>query len=222
MNIHIITIFPKFFDSIINEGMVYRAILKNKINIFVHNLRDYTNDKYQSVDDHPYGGGPGMVMKIEPIYKAVNKIKKELKGSTLTLLTSAKGKMYNQGKVNEYKGYDNLIIICGHYEGVDERVNKYIADEEISIGEYVLSGGEIPAFVIVDSIARTIDGVLGNNSSLEFESHNTKGILEYPQYTKPEIFELENGIKANVPPVLLSGNHKEINKWKEDNLIKSL
>jgi len=190
----------------------------------MHNLRDYTEDKHKTVDDTPYGGGPGMVLKIEPIYKSVQSLKSKIKNKKAKIrivLFSAKGKKYAQSDAERLSKYDNLILICGRYEGVDERVAEYIADEEISIGDYVLTGGEIPAMILVDSVTRLIPGVLGNIESLKEESFtkikNSKlkiknSILEYPQFTKPENFE---GWK--VPDVLLSGNHKEIEKWRKRN-----
>ncbi|HOY46965.1 MAG TPA: tRNA (guanosine(37)-N1)-methyltransferase TrmD [Candidatus Dojkabacteria bacterium] len=199
------------------EGMVARAIKRGILDFKVHNLRDWTNDNYQSVDDHPYGGGAGMVMKIEPIYKALKDIKSALQGSTKVLLTSAKGINYEQAVASDLTKIDNLIIICGHYEGVDERVSEALVDMEVSIGNYVLSGGEIPAMVITDSIARLLPGVLGNPDSLQSESHNEKGVKEYPQYTKPEVFTTDDGIELKVPSILLSGDHAKINAWREEN-----
>lgn len=217
MKIYVITLFPNIFKFISEEGMVATGIKKGILNLELINLRDYSNDSYQSVDDHPYGGGAGMVMKIEPIYKALKDLNSRISGTKKIILTSAKGKIYKQAKVTEYNKLDNLIIICGHYEGVDERVSEYLIDEEVSIGEYVLSGGEIAAGVIIDSIARTLDGVIGNPESLASESHNEEGILEYPQYTRPESFTLDDGTIAKVPSILLGGNHQEIDKWREEN-----
>ncbi len=217
MQIHVLTIFPDSFEAITKEGMVARAIKRGILDFKVHNLRDWTNDNYQSVDDHPYGGGAGMVMKIEPIYKALKDIKSALQGSTKVLLTSAKGINYEQAVASDLTKIDNLIIICGHYEGVDERVSEALVDMEISIGNYVLSGGEIPAMVITDSIARLLPGVLGNPDSLQSESHNEKGVKEYPQYTKPEVFVTDDGRELKVPSILLSGDHAKINAWREEN-----
>ncbi len=224
MRFDIITIFPKIFNSYFSESIVNRAQKNKIINIKMHNLRDYTEDKHKTVDDTPYGGGPGMVLKIEPIYKSVQSLKSKIKNKKAKIrivLFSAKGKKYAQSDAERLSKYDNLILICGRYEGVDERVAEYIADEEISIGDYVLTGGEIPAMILVDSVTRLIPGVLGNIESLKEESFtkikNSKlkiknSILEYPQFTKPENFE---GWK--VPDVLLSGNHKEIEKWRKRN-----
>jgi tRNA (guanine37-N1)-methyltransferase len=186
-----------------------REIKPIKIEIF--NLRDWTSDKHKTVDDTPYGGGAGMILKVEPIYKALKEIKKSKKSKVILL--SAKGKTWNQQLAKKYAKLDEIILICGRYEGVDERVLKF-ADEEISIGDYVLTGGEIAAMAMVDSLARLAPGVLGNKSSLDQESHSDPGILEHPQYTRPEIFEAE-GKKLKVPKVLISGNHKKIEEWKK-------
>jgi len=232
MTFHIITIFPKIFDSYFNESILKRALKKNLIDIKIHNLRDYTTDKHKTVDDTPFGGGAGMVMKIEPLYKAVSSIKyqvsKNIKKSlntkylipdTKTILLSAKGKTLNQQMVKKLTKFKNIIFICGRYEGVDERITKFI-DEEISIGGYVLTGGEIGAMAIIDSITRLLPGALGNADSAKFESHSIAGVLEHPQYTRPEIFITTplqkggRGVKLRVPKVLLSGNHKKIEDWR--------
>lgn len=229
MVFHIITIFPKIFDSYFGESIIKRAQNKGLIKIKIHNLRDYTADKHKTVDDTPYGGGAGMVMKVEPIHKCSKAIKSKFVQSSAflpptsrrgssepsfvrTILFSAKGKRYTQADAKRLAKYDNIIMICGRYEGVDERVAKYLADEEISIGDYVLTGGEIPAMAVTDSIIRLIPGALGNAESPKEESFSQKNYLEYPQYTKPAEF-----IKWKVPKVLLSGNHKEIEAWREKN-----
>jgi tRNA (guanine37-N1)-methyltransferase len=221
VNFHIITIFPKIFDSYFSESILKRAQAKELISIDIHNLRDYTEDKHKTVDDTPYGGGAGMVLKIEPIWRCIQSLNLKFKIKNLklksslrsrTILFSAKGKKYTQKDARRLAKYENLIMLCGRYEGVDERVAKNLVDEEISIGDYVLTGGEIPAMIVVDSVARLIPGVLGNKESAQNESHSVEGQLEHPQYTKPEEF---NGWK--VPKILLSGNHKEIEKWRQKN-----
>ena len=226
MQFDIVTIFPGIFGSYFGESILARAQKENLIKINVHNLRDYTTDKHQTVDDTPYGGGAGMVLKVEPIYKAVvdvleknsqgkiSVLKSERKADekTKVILFSAKGKKYTQEDAKRLSKMENLILICGRYEGVDERVAENIIDEEFSIGEYVLTGGEIPAMVLIDSVSRLLPGVLGNETSLDEESYSADlNYKEYPHYTKPEEF---NGWK--VPKVLLSGNHKEIEEWKRN------
>ncbi len=220
MNFHIITIFPNIFDSYINESIIKIAQEKKSLNIKAYNLRDWTGDKHKTVDDTPYGGGAGMLMKIEPLYKAVKSIKLKVKSKSVkTILLSAKGEKWTQQKATSYsKKYTDIILICGRYEGVDERI-KYLIDEEISIGDYVLTGGEIGALVLLDSITRLLPGVLGNAESPVSESHSKKGVLEYPQYTRPEAFEIE-GKEYKVPEVLLSGNHKKIAEWRQKNKKK--
>jgi tRNA (guanine37-N1)-methyltransferase len=208
----IITIFPDIFKSYFGESIISRAQKADLVKINAHNLRDYTTDKHKKVDDTPYGGGAGMVLQIEPIYRCVEDIKSNSQGlKTRIILFSAKGKKYTQADAKRLSEYDNLILICGRYEGVDERVAEHIADEEISIGDYVLTGGEIPAMVVVDSVSRLIPGVLGNDESSVQESHSQEGYLEHPQYTKPEEF-----MGHKVPEILLSGNHGEIKKWREE------
>ncbi len=233
MEFNIITIFPKIFDSYFNESILKRAQKKNLIEIGVHDLRQWAADKHKTVDDSPYGGGPGMVMKVEPIWKAVNAIKKSPHPSPLlgkergrvrlkqhVILFSAKGKQFTQADARRLATCDQLILICGRYEGVDERVAQHIADEELSVGNFVLTGGEIPAMIVVDVVSRLIPCVLGKKESLNEESFGlasttnnqqpTASYLEYPQYTRPEKFR---GWK--VPEVLLSGNHKKIKEWRK-------
>ena len=228
MKFQIITIFPQIFDSYFSESIVGRAQKNKLVNIKTHDLRKWANNKHNKVDDTPFGGGAGMVMKVEPIYSALNEIQKKsasapssakaTAGKKATarrrkiVLLSAKGKKWNQQMAKKYAKLDEVILICGRYEGVDERVKKF-CDEEISIGDYVLTGGEIGAMTIVDSITRLLPGVLGNAQSLANESHNTPGNLEHPQYTRPEVFEA-GGKKYRVPKVLLSGNHKKVEEWK--------
>lgn len=218
MKFDIITIFPAICDSYFNESILKRAQDKGLIDISVHNLRDYTEDKHKKVDDTPYGGGAGMVLKVNPIEKAVRAVRVAVPSAdnaeqkqTRTILFSAKGKRFTQEDAYRLVTYQQLILVCGRYEGVDERVAEYIVDEELSIGDFVLTGGELPAMVVVDAVARLLPDVLGNTQSAVYESHSNPGILEHPQYTKPEEY---NGWK--VPEVLLSGHHKEIEKWRSD------
>ncbi len=206
----IVTIFPNIFDSYFGESIIKRAKEKEIVQITAHNLRDFSTNKHNNVDDTPYGGGAGMVMQVEPIYLAVKDIKKEnLK--TRTILFSAKGKRYKQEDAKRLTEYDQLIFICGRYEGVDERVAENVCDEEISIGDFVMTGGEIAAMVVIDSVARLLPGVLGNDQSAIVESHSEEGYLEFPQYSKPEKF-----LEWEVPSVLLSGNHAEIENWRKN------
>lgn len=215
MEIHIITAFPDMFSAPFSESIIKRAQEKGIVEIKLHNLRDWTDDNHKTIDGKPYGGGAGMVMMIEPIYKAVKDIKKSLQGKqTKLILTSAKGEAFTQGHAQNYSKYEALIIICGHYEGVDERVKEYIADDEISIGKYVLTGGELPAMVIADAVTRLIPGVLGNEASLAEESFKEDNYTESPQYTRPAVFTNDEGKELKVPDVLLSGHHKEIEEFR--------
>ena len=224
MQFDIITIFPKMFDSYFSEGILARAQKNKLLKINVHDLRKYTTDKHKTVDDTPYGGGAGMVLKIEPIYKALRDLKiiksdgtknKNLAKKTQILLMSAKGKKFDQAMARRFSKLDKLILICGRYEGIDERVLEYLADEEISIGEYVLTGGEIPSMVIIDSVSRLVEGVVGKKESILDESFSKKGYLEYPHYTKPEKFLPDKKTKWRAPEILLSGDHKKIEEWRE-------
>ncbi len=214
----ILTLFPEMTSPYTDGSILGRAQKNKHIKIASHNIRDFASGKHQQVDDTPYGGGPGMVMMIDPIDKAVRKVKKRLKKSRI-IVTSAKGKTFTQEDAKRLAKYDQLIFICGRYEGIDQRVIDEIADEELSIGNYVLTGGELPALVMTDAIARMIPGVLGNKETLQEESHSTEGYLEYPQYTKPEVYKMRKGLKKKelkVPSVLLSGNHKKIEEWRSE------
>jgi len=233
MQFNIITIFPRIFDSYFNESILARARKEKLIEINTHDLRDYTSDKHKTVDDTPYGGGAGMVLKVEPIYKVLLKIigknnlkcfRKRIKNQesriknnskTKIILLSAKGKKFDQAMAKRFSRLDKLVLICGRYEGVDERVAKNLADEEISVGDYILTGGEIPAMVVVDSVSRLIKGVVGNKESIRDESFSKKGYLEYPHYTRPDNFSPNKKTNWKVPDVLLSGNHKNIQEWRE-------
>lgn len=218
MTFHLITIFPEIFNSYINESILKRAQEKKIIRFKIHNLRDWTSDKHKSVDDTPYGGGAGMLLKIEPLYRALQAIKKISRIKRVKrkiILLAASGKTWNQALAQKYSKLEELIFICGRYEGVDARIREFI-DEEISVGDYVLTGGELPALTIIDSIARLRPGVLGNKESLLEESHAQNGLSEYPQYTRPEIFRVGRK-KYPVPSVLLSGDHEKIKKWRQKN-----
>ena len=211
----VITIFPNIFDSYINESLISRAREKKFIKINLHNLRKWTNDNHQTVDDRPFGGGLGMVLKVNSIYKAVKNVKLKVKNKkTKVILFTPRGKKFNQQMAQKYSKLDQIIFICGRYEGVDERVAQKIADEEISIGDYDLMGGELPAMVVIETISRLVPGVLGKPQLLKERISKSGGFLEYAQYTRPEIFEPEKGKKWKVPKVLLSGDHKKIDEWK--------
>lgn len=214
MQFDILTIFPEIFDSYINESIIGRAQEEEHITINVHNIRDFADDKHKTVDDKPYGGGVGMVMKIEPLYKCLQSIKRSQKSRVILL--SPRGKKWQQQIAQSYSHkYDQIILICGRYEGVDERIQNFI-DEEISIGDYVLTGGEIGALVLIDSLTRLIPGVLGKDESSDVETHSIPGYIEYPHYTRPEHFEAD-GIEYSVPEILMSGHHAQIEEWKKDN-----
>jgi len=226
----IITIFPEIFSSYLSESLISRAIKKKLIKVNIHNLRDWTFDKHKTVDDRPFGGGLGMVIKIEPIYRAVQSLKSKIKSQkSKIILFTPRGKKFNQKMAYQFSKLDQLILICGRYEGVDERVAKHIADIELSIGEYDLMGGELPAMVVIETVARLIPGVLGKPQLLKERITKEKGFIEYPQYTRPEVFELSKHTKKGktcppkfckakawrVPKVLLSGNHKKIEEWRK-------
>jgi len=208
----IITIFPTMFEPVVNDSIVGRAQTKKKVAIQVHDLRDFTKDKHRKVDDRPFGGGPGMVMMAQPIFDAVKKIAGKKK--PYVLMTCAGGTKFTQKKALQLSKKKHIVIIAGHYEGVDERVREKLVDESISIGDYVLTGGELPAMVIIDAVTRLVPGVVGKEASLEFESFEN-GLIEYPHYTRPAEFK---GMK--VPPVLLGGHHKDIEKWRYNEALK--
>lgn len=207
----IITIFPNIFSSYLKESLIARAQAKKLMKINIHNLRDFTNDRHQTVDDRPFGGGLGMVMKVEPIFKALKKIKKKTKAKVIVF--TPRGKQFTQKIAYQLSKAEQLVFICGRYEGVDERVAEHLADVELSIGEYDLMGGELPAMVTLEAIARLVPGVLGKEALLKERITKGGGFIEYAQYTRPEVFTAK-GKKWPVPKVLLSGNHKEIAEWK--------
>jgi len=211
---HVLTIFPEFFEGPFAHGVVKRAKDSGILDIRIHNLRDWTHDRHRTVDDRPFGGAEGMVLKCEPIFSAVESIWPERRADQKVVLLSAQGRLFDQPMANRLKENAEILLICGRYEGVDERVAEHLVDEEVSIGDYVMSGGELGAAVIVDVIARLIPGVVGNADSTAFESFETtghgEGLLDCPQYTRPAEFR---GWK--VPDVLLCGNHAEIRKWRQ-------
>ena len=231
MKFHIVTIFPEFFRGPFEHGVVQKARETGLIEIHVHDLRTWTYDRHRTVDDRPFGGGEGMLLKAGPIFEAVEAIWPERSEGSKVILLSAQGKKFDQAKAREYAGLSEfglsklglskagstkagpseLLLICGRYEGVDERVAEHLADEEISIGDYVLSGGELAAAVVVDAVARLLEGVLGNETSIVDESFGEEGLLDWPQYTRPAEFR-----GWRVPDVLIGGNHEEIRKWRRN------
>lgn len=211
MKFDVLTIFPEFFLPFLSHSILKRAIEKGLIVVNLHNLRTWTDDKRRTVDDKPFGGGPGMVLMPEPIFKAVESIRKK---TSRVILLSPQGKLFNQEYAKKLLNFSHLILICGHYEGVDERIRQALIDEEISIGDYILTGGEIAAMVIIDAVSRLIPGVLGNKEANRWESFQNH-LLEYPQYTRPAEFR---GMK--VPQVLLSGNHEKIAKWRFEQALE--
>lgn len=210
MEIAVLTIFPLMFTGPLQASMLKRAQEKGVVEIKVVDLRDYTQDKHRSVDDCPYGGGPGMVMRPEPIFSAVEAFRRP---ESHVILMSPQGELFSQAKAKELAQEKHLILICGHYEGVDERVREHLIDREISIGDYVLTGGELPALVLIDVVVRLLPGVLGKEASLSEESFSS-GLLEYPQYTRPREFR-----GYRVPEVLVSGNHAEIQRWRRQQAL---
>lgn len=214
MRIDIATLFPDMCEAVLSESIIGRARKAGKIELCCHQIRDYTTDKHRRVDDTPYGGGMGMVMQADPIYRCFKAVTADSEEKPHVIYMSPKGSVFTQQKAIELSKMSNLFIICGHYEGVDQRVIDKIVDEEISIGDYVLTGGELPAMVLADAVARMCPGVLASDECFEEESH-FKGLLEYPHYTKPEIWEGES-----VPPVLLTGHHKNIAEFRHNAAVE--
>jgi tRNA (guanine37-N1)-methyltransferase len=224
---HVVTIFPEFFRGPFDHGVVERARRAGLIEIRIHDLRNWTRDRHRTVDDRPFGGGEGMVLKPEPLFDAVESIWPErarpgdphgdpcVDPNRRVILLSAQGSKFDQAKAREWSGVEELLFICGRYEGVDERVAEHLADEEISIGDYVLSGGELAAAVVIDVVARLNEGVLGNENSAVYESFNPEGLLDCPQYTRPAEFR---GWRA--PEVLLGGNHEQIRQWRKEAAVE--
>ena len=208
MRFDILTLFPEVTNTVLSSSIIGRAVQNGIIEVQSHNIRDYTKDKHKKTDDTPYGGGKGMLMSTQPICDCFEAVKSTLEGSTKVIYASPRGRIFNHEVARELAEYDNIVILCGHYEGIDQRVIDAIIDEEISIGDYVLTGGEIPACIMVDAISRLVPGVLSDKECYEKESI-ASGLLEYPQYTRPRVF---NGV--SVPEVLLSGHHENIDKWR--------
>ncbi|HOW34894.1 MAG TPA: tRNA (guanosine(37)-N1)-methyltransferase TrmD [Candidatus Omnitrophota bacterium] len=206
MRVDVITIFPKSFSPVLNESIVKRAQEKKRATIEIHDLRDYTSDKHRKVDDRPFGGGPGMVMGAQPVFDAIKKIKGAKKAKVILMCPT--GRPLTQNLARKLARLKHMIIICGHYEGMDERIREKLVDESISVGDYILTGGELPAMILIDCVVRLVPGVLGKPQSLSVESFEDN-LLEYPQYTRPANFR-----GMAVPNVLLSGNHEDINKWR--------
>ncbi len=217
MNIDILTLFPQMFQGPFDDSILKRAIEHKLVNIGIHNIRDFTHDKHRTVDDYVYGGGAGMILKPEPVFEAVESLKANIKpeaGEPPVILLTPQGRLFSQQIAQELSGYSHLILISGRYEGVDERVREHLVTDEISIGDYVLSGGEVAAMVVVDAVVRLLSGVLGSESSLAEESH-VDGLLEYPQYTRPAIYR-----GWIVPEILLSGHHAEIARWRRQQSVQ--
>jgi len=211
MKIDVLTLFPNMFTSVLDESIIGRAKYNNIVDINYIDIRSFSNNKHKKVDDYPYGGGPGMVMKPEPIYRAIKSVKED---NSRVIYLSPKGKVFNQGLANDFSKEEHLIFLCGHYEGIDNRIIDNYVTDIISIGDYVLTGGEIPAMAVIDSVVRLIPGVLKSEESFKDESHYN-GLLEAPQYTRPRKFKGDK-----VPDILLSGNHKKIDEWRRNESLK--
>jgi tRNA (guanine37-N1)-methyltransferase len=209
MKFDIVTIFPRMIEAGLAEGVVARGRERGLLDIVVHDLRDFTTDRHRSVDDVPYGGGPGMVMKPEPLVRAIERIRQTRGAPDAIVITSPQGRRFTQAEAERLGGLGHVALLCGRYEGMDERVASLVAAEELSIGDYVLSGGEIPALAVVDAVSRLVPGVVGDEQSVEEDSFR-RGLLDYPHYTRPSEFEGEK-----VPDVLLSGHHAEVRRWRK-------
>jgi tRNA (guanine37-N1)-methyltransferase len=215
MQFDIVTIFPKMVEGPLAEGIVARAIARGLLDVRVHDLRDFTTDRHRVVDDMPFGGGPGMVLKPEPLFAAVDRIRETRGTPSAVILTSPDGARLTHDVAKRLSALDHVVILCGRYEGVDERVREHLATAALSIGDYVVSGGELPALVIVDAVARLVPGVVGDESSVAGDTFARDGLLDFPQYTRPAEFR-----GMSVPPVLLSGHHAEIEKWRREQAIE--
>lgn len=217
MHYHVLTLFPEMIEQGLNTSILGKALDKDLITLEAINIRDYTTNKHHKVDDYPYGGGAGMVMQAQPIYDAYKSIEERIECKPRVIYLTPQGKVFNQEMAKEFAREEHLVFLCGHYEGVDERVLEEIVTDEVSIGDYVLTGGELPAMVMIDAISRMVPEVLNNEDSAEFDSFHDN-LLEYPQYSRPEIW---NG--KQVPPILLSGHHANVEKWRrEQSIIRTL
>jgi len=215
MRIDIVTLFPEMFAGPFGESIIKRAVERGLVEIYLHNLRDYGLGRHRQVDDYPYGGGPGMILRVEPLFAAVEEVKARIGREDIpVILLSPQGRLFNQEVAEELAQQPNLILICGHYEGVDERVREHLVTDELSIGDYILTGGELPAMVVVDAVVRLLPGALGAEEGAREDSY-AMGLLEYPQYTRPREFR-----GWTVPEILLSGNHAEIAKWRLEQALK--
>ena len=216
MKIDILSLFPEMFEGFLNTSIIKRAIDKEVVDIKIHNFREFTQDKHKHVDDYPYGGGAGMVMQPEPIYLAYEDVTQNMEKKPRVVYVTPQGSVFNQSMAEEFSKEEDLILLCGHYEGIDERVIEEIVTDPVSIGDFVLTGGELPAMMIVDAVSRLVPGVLGNGVSAETDSFQD-GLLEYPQYSRPEEW---NGRK--VPDILLSGDHAKVDAWRlEQSLLRT-
>ena len=223
MRFDILSIFPGMFDCYLDESMIKRAKARNLLDIRLHDLRKWTTDRHHTVDDRPFGGGPGMVLKVEPIYRALKAIRALKEGTKAArgkkdpyvVLMSPRGTRFTHRVAERLSKRKRIVFLCGRYEGIDQRVTDHLVDEEISIGDYVLTGGELPAMVVLDAVSRFVPGVVGKHASIVEESHAMPGYIEYPHYTRPERFVPKKGVSWNVPDVLLSGDHKTIETWRK-------
>lgn len=213
MNFHVLTLFPEMIMDSINTSITGRAINNGLINVEAINIRDFAGNKHGQVDDYPYGGGAGMVMQPEPVYKSYESVVEKIGYKPRVVYLTPQGKVFNQAMAEEFSKEKDLVFLCGHYEGIDERVLEMIVTDNVSIGDYVLTGGELPSLVMIDAISRLVPGVLNNDVSAEFESFNDN-LLEYPQYTRPAVF-----MDKEVPPILLSGNHPKVDEWRRQQSI---
>jgi tRNA (guanine37-N1)-methyltransferase len=214
----ILTIFPGMFGCYLDESMIKRAKERGLLDIRVHDLRGWATTKHRKVDDRLFGGSPGMLLKVEPIYralKALKSIKDKRENRPYVILLSPRGTRFSQRVAERLLIHERIVFICGRYEGVDERVTEYLIDEEMSVGDYVLTGGELPAMTVLDAVSRLVPGVVGKEASIVEESHSAEGFIEHPHYTRPEIFSPKKGVTWKVPPVLLSGDHKKIAEWRQ-------